>query len=285
MKSVVQVVGIVAITWLIIADQSQELGIFDPDCIQLANLHSNAVDYPKSGRPVSLNQIPMLKHSAKPDWNAPETVQVDYESGDYYESRTAIGRLFRSIDLPIERHSGLHRKGRGYIKMKDLDELETTFNAFNLTNARGSIFSVVEKRVEEHIGTEAAHDVDKEQIGFIARLYQCYAAELRAICTSNMIARTSPLSEAEAVIGTVAQKTSQPRKRKQLISKVREDTNILVRGIREDLVGNDSVNAEQNLQRAWTAWKFAVSQGKTFGARSFAWIALGAIFEAIEGFE
>lgn len=40
-----QVLGLIAINWLIIADQSEK-GIFDPDCLTLSQLHSDAVDYP-----------------------------------------------------------------------------------------------------------------------------------------------------------------------------------------------------------------------------------------------
>jgi RNA-dependent RNA polymerase len=169
MKSVVQIVGLVAINWLVIADQSEH-GIFDPGCFKLAELHSNAVDFPKSGRPVRLHEIPMPKHSAKPDWNAPETVQVDYESGAYYGSTKAIGRLFRSIDLPIdsERQSKPQRKSRGYPRMKNFDELEAAFTNLNLTNIRGGMFSV---RAEDFLDIDAPRDVDKDQIRFIARLY------------------------------------------------------------------------------------------------------------------
>jgi len=49
------VLGVIAINWLIIADQSS-LGVFDPDCLKLSELHSDAVDYPKSGQPVSLKK-------------------------------------------------------------------------------------------------------------------------------------------------------------------------------------------------------------------------------------
>jgi hypothetical protein len=77
----------VAINWLLIADASR-LGILDPDCIRLAALHSDAVDYPKTGQvsasrsrnceilnghqPVARNTIPKFKPKRKPDWHAPE---------------------------------------------------------------------------------------------------------------------------------------------------------------------------------------------------------------------
>ena len=54
----------VAITWLIIADQSEE-SIFDKDCLKLSQLHSDAVDFPKSGQPVELRSIPRLRRPDK----------------------------------------------------------------------------------------------------------------------------------------------------------------------------------------------------------------------------
>ena len=281
-----QVVGIIATTWLTIADQSGD-GIFDRDCIRLANLHSNAVDYPKSGQPVRIEQIPMLKHSAKPDWSAPETVQVDYKSGDYYKSEKAIGRLFRSIELPVGDRSGTLRRDDGlYVGMKDIEELESGFDDFDWSEvSKGPVFSAVLERVEKVIGKGLAtrDEVGKGEIPFIARLFHCYAAELWAVCVRNAIRRTARISEAEAVIGTVAQKSSQPRRRKQVTTNVRESTEVLVRGIREDLVGDGQ--GEMGLRRAWMAWKFAMweSRAGTFGAMSFGWIALGAVFEAMEG--
>ncbi|GLB36312.1 putative RNA polymerase [Lyophyllum shimeji] len=47
-------------------------------------LHSDAVDYPKTGNPVALNRIPKLRFGEKPDWNAPRTVKPD--SAKYYVS-------------------------------------------------------------------------------------------------------------------------------------------------------------------------------------------------------
>jgi RNA-dependent RNA polymerase len=84
-----QVLGLVATNWLLIADASPH-NIFDPKCFQLAQLHSDAVDYPKSGNPVDLRKIPKPDMKVKPDWHAPETISD--LSGKYYESMRAIGR-------------------------------------------------------------------------------------------------------------------------------------------------------------------------------------------------
>src|SRR5882762_10806377 len=88
----------VAITWLIIADQSAK-GILDQKCLDLGQIHSDAVDYPKSGTPVNVNTVPKTD-KRKPDWNAPETVDLDDSENSFYESSRAIGKLFRAINLP-----------------------------------------------------------------------------------------------------------------------------------------------------------------------------------------
>ncbi|KAF8337536.1 RNA dependent RNA polymerase-domain-containing protein [Cantharellus anzutake] len=90
-------IGLVATNTLIIADQNEE-GLGHPACVELANLHSHAVDYPKNGIPVDRDRIPKPKGSRKPDWNAGEL--RDTRSPRYYESKKAIGHLFRDIEVP-----------------------------------------------------------------------------------------------------------------------------------------------------------------------------------------
>jgi len=157
------------------------------------------------------------------------------------------------------------------------------FNQFNVEDTRESdLFRAVEERVQEFIFTDA--DQNEEDFASITELFQRYASELKLICVSNALSstRNNPLSEEEAIIGTIAQKTSQRGKRKDAMSKLREGTDGLVRSIREQLEGDDSAEPEESLNRAWMAWELAVSEGTNFGAQSFGWIALGAIFEAIK---
>jgi hypothetical protein len=49
--------GVIATRHMILADQTQD-GTLDPKCIQLAQLHSTAVDFSKSGIPVELKELP-----------------------------------------------------------------------------------------------------------------------------------------------------------------------------------------------------------------------------------
>ncbi|KAF4623572.1 hypothetical protein D9613_001948 [Agrocybe pediades] len=275
------VVGIVAINWLIIADQSDH-GIFDPDCMKLANLHSHAVDYPKSGEPVQLDQIPKLKSRTKPDWNAPETVST--ATGNYYESQRAIGKLFRAIDLPVERDVHVEpprrRRTRG-TRQRDENELARAFDSINLGD--GDIVEVI----KNHVYSYLRHEVeDAEDVNAMVDLYDRYVSELNGICMTNTLSHArDKLTEEEAVVGTIIQKTSQPRKRKDAMAKLRESTDLLVRAIRDFFVGDETMTHRDHLRRAWCAYELSLDKKNEFGAKSFGWVALGAAFEAIRNIE
>ncbi|EAU92881.1 RNA-directed RNA polymerase 2 [Coprinopsis cinerea okayama7 len=278
------VLGIIAINWLIIADQSPR-GIYDSDCLKLADLHSDAVDYPKTGNPVALTNIPRLKYRTKPDWNAPETVDTS-ASGNYYTSSKAIGKLFRAIELPVEMEStqGGTRVQSHRSRRRQGRNANTHSSAIPMLS-REPYFSIIERRVGEFIATEEPFrtGIDEETEGIYAK----FTSELEGICWSHTLstARDACLKEEEALIGTITQKTSQPRKRKDLIARLREKTDILVRGTREALEGSESDTEEDYLQRAWFAWLLSLDKGLEFGARSFGWVTLGAVFDAIRQIE
>ncbi|KIY45410.1 RdRP-domain-containing protein [Fistulina hepatica ATCC 64428] len=285
------VLGIIAINWLIIADQSRE-SILDENCLILSQLHSDAVDYPKSGQPVSLASIPRLKHIAKPDWNAPETVNIN--TSRYYPSQRAIGRLFRAIDLPAIRVAAQTSR---FERERVSREAQPRRHVRRTTEDVADIFA----RMDLHgtpLGTAVAYrvgdfididDINPERKDHILDVFKTYTTELQMICASNTLShsRASFLTEEEAIIGTIVQKTSQPRRRADLMSKLREQTDNLVRRVREDLSGTDEDNLSYDLEGAWIAWLIAQhhAQRKRFGARSFQYIALAAIFEAIKSIE
>jgi hypothetical protein len=276
------VLGIVATNWLIIADQSKE-GIFDADCLKLGDLHSDAVDYPKTGQPVALNEIPRLKYRAKPDWNAPETVTSD--SAKYYQSEKAIGRLFRSIELPAFRSvRQVERRQRKNFQRGQEPTLEEVLADLDLNHEDEDDF--IRIAVEERVsGFIELRPIDEDTMNFALQLFNRYASELRTICTTHTLtfSRSAMLTEEEAMIGTIVAKCSQSRKRKDLMAKLREQTNLLVTGIREELMGDEGCELEDGLMRSWLAWE--LSNIDAFGAHSFGWIALGGIFEAIKDIE
>ncbi|KAJ6574801.1 RNA-directed RNA polymerase 2 [Mycena capillaripes] len=280
--------GVVAINWLLIAD-SEKLGILDPDCIKLAALHSDAVDYPKTGQvkrhPVAINTIPKPKLKSKPDWLAPE---VSANLADFYPSERAIGKLFRAIELPEIQSGTLSRFERRMIKKGRLtappvDDLADTLDDLDLDD--DPMVLAVQTCVAAFI---SINERPPDTVEYIAQIFNRYASELQGICVAHTLShgKTALLSEEEAVVGTIIAKTSQPRKRTDLIASLREKSDILVRSVKEELLGDDDVGWEECLERAWLSFELAIELAnggqKTFGAQSFIWIALGAILEAVK---
>lgn len=201
---------------MIIADQSTQ-GILDPDCLKLAELHSDAVDYPKSGQPVPLNKIPRLKFPRKPDWNAPETLRKENDS--YYESVRAIGKLFRSIDLPaLDEAERVARSQRRFMWSEDdggapFSAVLEYFYSDEWQDDDDAVMTAVQERVAEFIRIDT-HDDDavREMWG----LYYSYASQLRAVCADHTLShqRDSLLTEEEAVVsarGPSRRRTFQPQ--------------------------------------------------------------------------
>ena len=93
------------------------------------------------------------------------------------------------------------------------------------------------------------------------------------------------LTEEEAAVGTIVAKCSQPRRRKDLMSKLREQTTTLVDGVRFDISGEEGTLPEKSMERGWIAFRIALLEDDAFGARSFSWIAMGEIFDAIKFIE
>lgn len=280
-----QILGLVAVSWLLIADLTPE-GIFHEDCLKLCQIHSNAVDYPKSGTPVSLNTVPKPKSNLKPDWHAPETVDLE-SSTNFYQSRRAIGRLFRAIDLPeVHTHVRTARQRRQQVRDDQSEaDLDEVFAALCLNDRGGDpLESAVENHVAEYIPVD---DPDSESVKIVIESLGRYSIELQGICACNAIQRhkAAMLSEEEAVIGSIVAKCSQRRRRKDAISQLREQTSFLVKCVRDELSGDDESSQYDWLAMAWTAWKVSRHLKDRFGAHSYGWIALGEVFDAMKAIE
>ncbi|KAG7285624.1 hypothetical protein NEMBOFW57_010253 [Staphylotrichum longicolle] len=113
--------GVIATRHMVLADQ-RDHGTRDPDCIKLAELHSSAVDFSKSGRAVELSQLPRCSRW-RPDFLArgPSIIihdksaitmdqslaprddedEDDDEGGprhSFYASEKILGKLYRAVD-------------------------------------------------------------------------------------------------------------------------------------------------------------------------------------------
>jgi RNA-dependent RNA polymerase len=67
-----------------------------PECMQLAEAASHAVDFPKTGTPANFTSLPRPPGEERPDFLAPETVD-SVDNNLYYPSQKLLGILFRNV--------------------------------------------------------------------------------------------------------------------------------------------------------------------------------------------
>lgn len=159
------------------------------------------------------------------------------------------------------------------------DDLFERLTHFDLDAAREDpVVDAVEDRVQEFIDTYGPREQSDawQQNGYLnAILPSCRESAANTL----FHARTALLSE-EAITGTIVQKSSQRRKRKDMMSSLRENTDVLVRAIKEELSGDDDP-CEKSLE--WRGSSYV--RWAEFSGQSFGWVALDAIFEAIRQME
>ncbi|QUC19185.1 uncharacterized protein UV8b_03426 [Ustilaginoidea virens] len=127
MKS--DILGLIANRHQIIADVQPD-GTYDATCVKLAEMHSTAVDYSKTGIPVNATDMPKAPRS-RPDFLAPAPPLKVYELGQiehiveeeasdnedgmgvakprYHRSEKILGRLYRDIDEKRIWSEDIHR--------------------------------------------------------------------------------------------------------------------------------------------------------------------------------
>jgi len=297
------ILGLVSLELLIRADQ-QALMCREKGCIELAALASSAVDFVKSGTPVDPRNFPkpLYPRSHKPDWAIGEVGSA--RSGQLtYESRTAIGKLYRRIDLSDADRLAARQAKREHEAPQyrppnrsndPIDDITREMNRMNVMGATADshpISFILRSLLRKYIDVDSP--IPPEITDVATEQFHAYVTELRYICATSTVTN-KPLTEEEVLVGTIASKTSQPRKRQSLISQLRLQTDELVKRIRAELSGEgarieegytDDGTAEEDLEdsllRGWVAWHISTLQGEKFGAKSFGIVALGSVFEYV----
>lgn len=208
----------------------------------------------------------------------------DSRNADWYESQRAIGRLFRAITLPAleiaQRVSTAQRR-----KLREEgDEDERLLAQFGRINI--SMDDQIDVAVYGRITQFIDEDVDPDYRAGAFVLFDKYTEELKTICITHTIShrRDAMLTEEEAAVGTIVAKTSQPRYRRDTISKLRDQTSLQVKGVRNELVSEED-GFETKLSKAWALWRVTQEEKDVMGARTLGLIVLGVIFDTIREFE
>lgn len=178
----------------------------------------------------------------------------------------------------------MSRRQRKNLREEGEDSLVDRMETLNLSRVTDEVDCVVKKRISEFIDPAA---VDEFYLQHISELFDKYASQFGSVCSSNTASysRDAMLTEEEVAVGTIVARSSQPRRRKDLMSKAREQTALLVKVIRTELAGDDNTTRLETLERAWTCWRVANAEKDTFGARTLGLIALGMMFDTMKAIE
>ncbi|KAG9124551.1 hypothetical protein FRC07_011159 [Ceratobasidium sp. 392] len=266
-------VGIIATQHLKLADY-RSLGASDPDCLKLAALHSKAVDFPKSGTPVTSAEIPRTGRMPRPDWDAGE-LGFRNTRDVVYPSQRALGQLYRDIQLSEDKlqHKGTHPSSRYGT------DLDVTTHAKPLSRTKfDALSNYLRNALQRYIHVDA---VPLEYFQEAVELLEEYIGELTRICNTYALTSRSVLSEEEVVAGTILERTSQRRRRQDMISEMRTASSSLAANVHDILRGSDSDEPEEWMLRAWAAYQVARASDD-FGRKSFGLLALGNAFDAVE---
>ncbi|KAJ3841711.1 RNA dependent RNA polymerase-domain-containing protein [Lentinula raphanica] len=259
------VLGLLSDRLLIIADQSEK-GFFDPDCIRLAELCSQAVDYPKKGVRVDISgkQLPRTLIRAKPDWHAEEV--VDSRKSDYYESTKVLGYMYREI------------KPEDVTLPGDL-QTQTEPLEFNTAN----ITLLLRDSVLGYLPLFDEHHRDEE----IETLFQNYVDHMRYISAIHTLSTDASvrLTEQEIVLGVILAYCNERRWKRDRTYRMRTHVLSLVEDIKQAFQPLDGAKPTEAqlihfLSKAWYAW--IRQEVNVFGVNSFRLLALGSVLDCLQ---
>ncbi|KAI9825931.1 MAG: hypothetical protein M1819_000450 [Sarea resinae] len=280
--------GRIANSHQILADQ-RPLGSLDHDCKILAEMHSTAVDFSKTGIPVDMSRMPKFA-SVRPDFMAPgPNVKIEEKQGllleqtslrtqdennddedftpyRYYESDKILGVLYRSIDehevfSELQKHRKLSR---------------------SLLNVMDQVWAYVQ------------HKCALIQW----RHYVAWARDIRDMyedCVLNIMNNYSdhplrPISELETFIGNIlGAQGGQSKRQRDLSVSVKEAYARDAAFVVSCIVDADDVDSDETLERSIAC--FAVSfedKNRGGGARksppllSFKYVAAAICLRAVE---
>ncbi|KAH0536953.1 hypothetical protein FGG08_006218 [Glutinoglossum americanum] len=280
-----------------LADQRME-GTLNPDCLTLASMHSDAVDFSKSGIPVDMKNCPKY-NMCRPDFMATgprvkidKDIQLDdieLAAGDgeediisdldpdgkgyrYYESKKVLGKLYRAID-----------------ERAFLAELQEQSERLSDTGAsRKAIMQRLwdyVQRVTDLI--QWRHHQDRARD--IKDIYGDCLNDTRIQYSTHPLRR---LSELEIFVGTIIGKTGIPNKRQRDIStdmkeKFDQDVSFIIDYIIND--NEDGIGDGESLERSIACFAVAMEDGVpgegTGALESFKYIAAAVCLKEVEKFQ
>lgn len=221
------------------------------------------VDFPKNGIPVDIsdNRLPKTLLRCNPDWYAAEA--GDAGSTDYYRSTKVLGRLYRQFERKEPEVNVSARMPKSNVM---IDALSLKLRAY------------IERKWDDYADPDGSSDL-------ITRTFRRYAAELRYVCVTHRLSKTSTnLLEAEVVIGTIICTCPE---RKDIMEKMHIHTLQMVRDVRWSLFPTQGIDTPPDevlagLKRGWEAWDFSLRNSQDFGAQSFGLVGVDVVLDCLE---
>ncbi|GAA5939359.1 RNA dependent RNA polymerase [Sporobolomyces koalae] len=257
---------LVASRQLSLADWYRE-GLFHRDCLELAQLHSDCVDYVKSGTPVRRDKIPPIPREMRDKGGQPDYNSTDPQA---YTSRKALGQLFRALDLDSE--------GPPELNVASVDPLRCLTASLLLLDHPGLDGNRLPAEPPRCLVEAFKRDLDlfSFELGKIASLY------------------SPPAKEEELFMGVLIRKLNPNDK--IITSLVVERTKELFSLVRQEISGPATGSTQQRVVRAWSAWIAAIETDEElaetrrnhegrFGARSWAFLALAVLTSELHALE
>ncbi|KAL8967052.1 MAG: hypothetical protein Q9183_003093 [Haloplaca sp. 2 TL-2023] len=281
-----------------VADQRPD-GVFNPDCILLAELHSTAVDFSKTGIPVDLSKIPKSSN-VRPDFQAPgprvlieNTITMQPHSGltvddeddedddealdsvpatKYYESFKVLGQLYRAID-----------------EHKFFEEIQRWSRASSQLQHTSSLAD----KVWEYVHSKTALIQYDHYLRFARDVKEAYEDNMVDTMREHSAHPTHFVSEVEVFVGALLGKEGAQTKRQREFSsgmKDKHDRDVaytvqcILQGEEEDS------SKEEALERSIACLYVAVHETETRWQRrfgrlvSFTWVAAAICLKEVEKF-
>ncbi|GAA5893038.1 hypothetical protein JCM5296_003412 [Sporobolomyces johnsonii] len=267
--------GRIAITHLRLADVSPQHG-FDPWCRHLADLHSQAVDAPKTGRVVPLADIPSTKSNKRPDFLRKaegDFYETSSSGAKYYESARALGFIFRAISDNDVRAPDALKTDEPVCS----DSSSSSFHHLRLVVER-NLETLLELPPSQLVAGAAARRDE------VTRVRSGFCSSFKHLATVFAFPRTRGQRLSEAEVFAVANLTEADREhaaRGHAVAAMGQQMSSLVEWLKFRLG-----SGPEGLSRLYSAWVLGLGgEDQEFGVKSFRWICLALLLEAMKDAE
>ncbi|CZS94939.1 related to RNA-directed RNA polymerase [Rhynchosporium graminicola] len=280
--------GRIAVLHRVMADQ-EPTGTLHMDCLKLAEMHSTAVDFSKTGIPVDMSLLPRynkwrpdfeapgphvniekqgglsLEEIDDPDTDDPADEDDDFSKHRYYESSKVLGKLYRAID---EREIFEHIKRRSL--NPDISSEATVIDS-----------------VWDHVRTKCALFQYSHHLEWARDIRAMYEETMLDIMINHSEHTLHAVSELEAFIGNILGRTgAQSKNQRELSTTMKERFDEHSAFIVNCIVKDGTEWNEESLERSMACLCVSLEKKDVYkrweNLLSFRYLAAGVCLREVE---